>query len=295
MRLRRPSRDHGPAPEDAVALRLRAEAVAGGLPELMLSAERLATTVDPGAHGLRRAGSGEDFWQYRPALAGDPATLIDWRRSARSDAAFVRERERQAPQSAALWASGAAGMWWSGDASRPDKVQRARLLALALGLLLLRGGERVGIGSADTRAGRLQAEALGRDLLAAQTDLPEAGALRPNRRVVVIGDFLGDPGPVRAFLSEATARGCPGALLQVLDPVEESFPFAGAVRFRTPGGETHATRNARALRAAYLERLAGRRAELARLAQGANWRFGTHDTAAAPSVALMWLFEALAP
>ena len=147
MRPLRSSRASGPAREDAVALRLRAEAAAAGLPELMLAAERLAVTVDPGAHGLRRAGTGEDFWQYRPAVAGDPAGLIDWRRSARSDAAFVRERERQAPQSAALWVSGAAGMGWTGDPAWPTKGDRGRLLALALGLVLLRGGERVGVGA----------------------------------------------------------------------------------------------------------------------------------------------------
>lgn len=284
-----------PRAEGAVALRLGAEAAAAGLPELMLSAEKLAASVDPGAHGLRRAGSGEDFWQYRPAAAGDPASAIDWRRSARSDAAFVRERERQAPQSAVLWASGAAGMEWSGDAARPQKGARARLLTLALGLLLLRGGERVGVGPADAKAGRLQAEVLGRDLLSAQGELPGAGTLRPHRRVVLIGDFLGDIGPLRALLDEATALNCRGALMQVLDPMEEEFPFAGAVRFRAPAGDRHATRNAGALRDAYLARLAERRAELSRIAEGAGWRFGTHDTGAPSAVALMWLHEALAP
>ena len=112
---------------------------------------------------------------------------------------------------------------------------------------------------------------------------------------MLFGDFLGDPAPLRGFLAEAAALGCPGALLQVLDPVEESFPFGGAVRFRSPGGDVHSTRNASGLRDAYLARLAERRAELSRLAAGAGWRFGTHDTAAVPSVALMWLYEALAP
>ena len=295
MRPLTPSRASGAVPNDVVGLRLRAEAAAAGLPDLMLAAERLAVTVDPGAHGLRRAGTGEDFWQYRPAVAGDPAGLIDWRRSARSDAAFVRERERQAPQSAALWVSGTPGMAWTGDAARPAKGDRARLLALALGLLLLRGGERVGIGAADAKAGRAQAEVLGRDLLATGADLPGAGTLRSHRRVVLVGDFLGDLAPLRAFMADAAALGCPGALMQVLDPAEESFPFGGAVRFRSPAGDVHATRNASALRDAYLARLAARRAELSRLAAGAGWRFGTHDTAAAPPMALLWLYEALAP
>jgi len=83
--------------------------------------------------------------------------------------------------------------------------------------------------------------------------------------------------------------------LQLLDPAEETFPFAGAVRFRGPSGERHATGNAAALRDAYLARLAARRTELALLAGGAGWQFGTHDTGAAPSAALMWLHGALSP
>ena len=278
----------------AGTLRARAEVEAAALADLMLAADRLAATVDPGAHGLRRAGTGEDFWQYRPAVAGDPAASIDWRRSARSDATFVRERERQAPQSAVLWAAGGAGMDWTGDAARPTKRDRARLIAMALGLVLLRGGERVGIGNADLRPGRLQAETLARDLCGADTDeLPGAGTVRPHRRIVLVGDFLGDMAPVARFVADAAAVGCGGAILQVLDPLEESFPFAGAVRFRAPGGPVHATRNADALRQAYLARLADRRAGLHRVAEDAGWRFGTHDTAAAPAQAVLWLAQAL--
>ena len=298
MRVAGSSR-RGAAPEGAggtaASLRLGAESAALGLPELMLAAERLAASVDPGAHGLRRAGAGEDFWQYRAAVPGDPAGLIDWRRSARSDAAFVRERELQAPQAAALWVSGAPGMGWSGDPARPPKCDRGRVLALALGLLMLRGGERVGIGASPARPGRAQAEALARDLLAATDELPAPGALRPHRLVVLVGDFLGDLTGLRGLLAQAAALGCRGALLQLLDPAEETFPFAGAVRFRGPSGERHATGNAAALRGAYLARLAARRTELALLAGGAGWQFGTHDTGAAPSAALMWLHGALSP
>ncbi|HEY1848185.1 MAG TPA: UPF0758 domain-containing protein, partial [Opitutaceae bacterium] len=44
----------------------------------------------------RRAGSGETFWQFRPFLSGEPSSRVDWRRSAREERAFVREREWEA-------------------------------------------------------------------------------------------------------------------------------------------------------------------------------------------------------
>ena len=139
-------------------LRPRAEALGQSLPALLASAEHLASTVMPGEHGRRRAGMGDEFWQYRPAHAGDPVRLIDWRRSARSDAHFVREREWQAAQSVSLWVDPSKSMGFSGDKSRAPKADRARLLALALAILLLRGGERVGLAgdAAPPRSGRAQ-------------------------------------------------------------------------------------------------------------------------------------------
>ena len=278
------------------ALRAGAEAAAAGLPGLLLAAERLASVVDAGAHGLRRAGTGDEFWQYRAAQPGDPAASIDWRRSARSDAAFVREREMQSPQAAAIWVAATPGMDWTGDPARPTKQARGALLALALGLVLLRGGERVAVAGRAPRGGRTQAEALGRDLIAATGALPDAGALRPGQRLVLIGDFLDDPAPLAALTRQAAAQGVRGAMLQVLDPVEETFPFHGAIRFRGAAATVadHLTRDAAALRGAYLARLADRRALLGQMADASGLHFGTHDTAQPPAQALMWLYQALA-
>jgi len=65
-------------------LRARAETLGQSLPALLAEAEHLAATLMLGEHGRWRAGQGDEFWQYRPAHAGDAARSIDWRRSARS-------------------------------------------------------------------------------------------------------------------------------------------------------------------------------------------------------------------
>ena len=67
-------------------LRRNAEELAAPLPPLLAAAEHLAMTVLLGEHGRRRSGIGDEFWQYRPVRPGDEARMIDWRRSARSDA-----------------------------------------------------------------------------------------------------------------------------------------------------------------------------------------------------------------
>lgn len=283
----------------AQELRARAKAASAGLPALMLSAERLAAALMPGAHGQRRAGPGEDFWQYRPATTGDSARSIDWRRSARSDGQFVRDREAEVPQSASIWISAAAGMEHSGGAGRSSKRDRADLLALALAMALLAGGERVALAGNPPRPGRAQADRIAQSLVArpaldADDDAPPAMALRPGQRVVLFDDFLGDPQPVLDYLHRAAGLGIRGALLQVLDPDEQGFPWTGAVLFRSASGAlSHDTRDAGGLRDAYLARLAGRRELLGDAALNAGWRFASHDTAAAPAQALLWLWSVL--
>ena len=278
------------APADAPGLRAAAEAASGHLPALVLAAERLAATVTPGAHGLRRAGAGEDFWQYRPAHAGDAARAIDWRRSARSDAEFVRDREAQTAQSAAIWVSSGQGMDHAGGGA--PKRDRARLIALALAMLLLRGGERVAMLGQGPRAGRLQAERIAGALLGDAADTPPLAALRPMQRVVLISDFLDDPAWLGPFLDRAAGMGTGGLILQVLAPDEAHFPFDGAVEFRA-GPHRHLTRDAGALREAYLARLAERQDWLAARATGAGWLFRTHLTDADPATALAGLWAAL--
>jgi len=115
------------------------------LPALLAQAQHLAAALAFGAHGRRRAGAGDEFWQYRPAQAGDSANAVDWRRSARGDVPFVREREWQALNSIGIWADGAQSMHFASDNAMPQKSDRAAVLALALALMLLRGGERVGL------------------------------------------------------------------------------------------------------------------------------------------------------
>jgi uncharacterized protein (DUF58 family) len=281
------------------ALRARAEALGAALPPLLAQAEHLAQTVILGAHGRRRSGMGDDFWQYRNALPGDSARDIDWRRSARSDSQFLREREWQAAQSVLFWVDQGQSMGFSGHRDRAPKADRAGLLALALAVLLLRGGERVGLaGQGAPRGGRGQLLALA-EHLARPAEAPDYGApsdqgLLPHGRAVFLSDFLGDLAPAEAALARAADRGVRGLLIQVLDPVEQAFPFDGRTVFVSMGGSlAHETQEAGDLRARYLDRLAERKARLADLARLSGWLYLGHDTGQPAQVALLWAWQAL--
>lgn len=281
-------------------LRREAEALASVLPPLLADARHLAATVQMGDHGRRRSGMGDEFWQYRPADPTDEARAIDWRRSGRADQQFVREKEWQAAQSVHLWVDDARSMEFSGDKRRQAKADRARLLALALAVLLIRGGERVGLadGIAPPRAGEVQLIRLAQRFTApageADFGAPEVQAIMPGSRAVFISDFLGDPAAVEKALAHAADRGVTGVLLQILDPVEEAFPFDGRTIFESmTGALRYETRKADGLRDRYLERLAERKARLSDLASKTNWLFFTHHTDAPAQSALLWIYHAL--
>ncbi|RBI85686.1 DUF58 domain-containing protein [Rhodosalinus halophilus] len=284
---------------EPLALRARAEAEAGTLPPLLARADHLAGTVLLGSHGRRRAGMGDDFWQYRPMMAGDTARMVDWRRSARSDAQFVREREWQIAQSVLMWVDQAASMRFSSSSDLPEKADRARLLALSVAILLVRGGERVGLtgGSLPPRRGEVQllrlAEAFSRDAIE-DYGHPEARAMLPQSRALFISDFLGDPEPVESALAKAADRGVRGVMLQVLDPAEEAFPFRGRTIFESVGRSlSHETLKADDLRDRYLQRLAERKARLAALCETTGWRYHSHHTSDSAQSALLWLWQAM--
>lgn len=283
----------------SATLRGEAEALAAPLPPLLASAAHLAASVSLGGHGRRRPGAGDTFWQYRPAAAHDSAARIDWRRSARSDATFVQDKEWQIAQNVALWVDLSASMRHSSSEKLPQKAERARLLALALSLLLNEGGERVGLtgGALPPRRGPLQLQRLAAALIeedAADYGLPGAEGLAPHSRAVFFSDFLADPAPLEEALTRAADQGVAGALVQILDPEEESFPFTGRTIFHSGAGLVeHETLRAAGLRERYLARLAERKDHLARLARATGWLHLVHVTSAAPAPALLWLHQAL--
>jgi uncharacterized protein (DUF58 family) len=230
---------------------------------------------------------------------GDSRRMVDHRRSARGDQEFVREREWQIAQSVMLWVDQGASMRFASDKGLPDKADRARLLGLALSILLLRGGERVGLTGTALPPRRGNPQVLRLAELLCQKDNreyapPEHRGMIPHARAIFISDFMGDLEPVRTALTKAADRGVRGVLYHLLDPAEEAFPFAGRTIFESVGGTLrHETLKANNLRDRYLDRLAARKDELQQLCARTGWRYGLHHTDASAQSALLWLYGAL--
>ncbi len=280
------------------ALGIAAEALGARLPPLTVSAQRVAETVSPGAHGRRRVGPGESFWQFRPYQIGDTIDRIDWRQSAKGDRLYIRETEWAAAQTVFLWRDPSAGMDYSSRRALPTKRSRADLLLLALASLLARGGERIAFlgGGASTGRAALNAVMAG---LAGARPLDDAGGAAPRHATLILfGDFLDPIDDIARALDRVAASGAGGQIVQILDPAELALPFGGRVRFRemAAGAEGAAdvlAPRVEALRPAYLDALRRQIEGVSALAAARGWGRLLHATDAPPDEPLKTLHARL--
>ncbi len=277
-------------------LRHNAEALTDALPALFAAADRLAANVHMGVHGRKRAGTGESFWQYRQAMPGDELARIDWRRSARSDTVYIREQELESAHTVAIWCDNAQSMAYKG------KDARARLLGMALSILLSKAGERIAFPGTIAAVPRMGAAHLHRITQALSTSpsqvvdyghAPDFGNIKAARSVF-LSDFLGPETSVFSALKAATAQAGVGCLLQIIDNSEEDFPFDGRIKFESMGGKVQfETHRAKALREAYRARFLARSAALANFARENGWHYQKHHANDSPQAALLWLYQAI--
>jgi uncharacterized protein (DUF58 family) len=275
--------------------RIAARMLADRLPRLVLEARRIAATSLAGLHGRRRAGPGESFWQFRPFAQGEAAQRIDWRRSARDDQLYVREREWEAAHTVWIWIDASPSMHFRSPAALAGKFDHAAIIGLALADLLVRGGERVGLwGMGPPVSGgnvidRLAMQWLGQ-AGSIDAELPESAALPRHQELVLISDFLSPPDDWLPRLKGWGRQGGRGHLLRIIDPVEAAFPFRGQ-------GELIGTEqslrldigDAEAFRALYQERMHSHQHALKNLCKSQHWSWLDHHSDQPVAAALLAL------
>ncbi len=290
----------GRAGSATLARRHEAETLTRAFPPLLIAAERIANATVHGAHGRRRAGPGEDFWQYRRYSPGDAAQQIDWRKSARSDRVLIRENEWEATNTLWIWASRAPGMQYRSKLAGSSKHDRAVTLALAVAILAVKAGERVAAigapfapGASDLSVNRMADWYAGAPGVTDDT-LPPPAQLPRFSTCLLIGDFFSDLDAVAASFAALSAQGIFGHVVQVIDPAEEAFPFEGHTEFAEFAGERKLpVGKPQSLRAAYIERLEQHRAGLLDLTRRLGWSFMVHHTDQPAERCLMPLYGAI--
>lgn len=257
--------------------------LAAAMPRLILEARRVAATVIHGMHGRRRAGPGENFWQYRRFISGEPAARVDWRRSARDDHLYVREQEWEAAHTVWIWPDRSPSMAFASPRVRDSKLYRTLVIALALAEVLVAGGERVGMPGLMRPTGsrnvvELMAQAIVHDRNE-RLSLPPEFAPSPFAEIVLLSDLWSDIVQMRRTITQLSGAGAHGHVVQIVDPAEETFPYWGRVEFVEPeGGGRITAGRAETWKADYTARVKRHRAEIKSETDRLGFSFTIHRT-----------------
>jgi uncharacterized protein (DUF58 family) len=258
-------------------------ALAASMPRLILEARRVAATVIHGLHGRRQAGSGENFWQYRRFVSGEAAARVDWRRSARDDHLYVREQEWEAAHTVWIWPDRSPSMMFASASAQDTKLERSLVIALALAEVLVEGGERIGIpGLMRPTASRNVVEKIAQAIVHDQSErasLPPTFSPSALAETVVLSDLWSPIARVHETIAQLSANGSAGHVVQIVDPAEETFPYAGRIEFIEPeGAGTITAGRAETWRADYVERIKRHRTEIRTETDRLGWSFIVHRT-----------------
>jgi len=247
-----------------LVLRRIADAHANDLPALMIMAEKAVQSLYAGEHSQRRAGNGEQFWQFRDYDSADRPQDIDWKQSAKGDRVFIRQKQHQTAQNVLFWLQQDRGMTIKSPRLAHNKAETAFIIALGLAMMVARGGDRIGALENPVRTGRSDKNLLhlGEVLFRHPKILPDgpvmpvSAALPRQASLCLCGDFMAPVESIDMALSALAARSDQGLIIQVLDPMEIDLPFNGRTIFKSMDGNTEIPiANVPSIRAAYGIRL----------------------------------------
>ena len=222
-------------------------AVVARLGTLELKARAVVEGFLSGLHRSPFKGFSVEFAEYRQYMPGDDLSTVDWKVFARSDRHYIKKFEEETNLECHLLLDISASMsYGSGGLTKHEYSQ---CLAAALGYLMNRQRDRVGLTSFDerivnmlpasARPGHLHALLLTLDRLqlGRETNVSKplhqlADALSKRGMVVLISDLLDDPARVIRGLKHFRFRGTDVIVFHILDPHEVDFPFERPTRFQ---------------------------------------------------------------
>ena len=190
------------------------------------NARNLANSLLNGDHLHRRAGSGDEFFQYRPYSNGESVSSIDWRQSAKSDNAFVKQKEQQSPRNIGIFTLHNKRTDWSSAENLLTKAAIGNICALAIGYTLLEMGENIIVSGQDKST--KSKDKFTENLIALNMELP---TFFKRGTSVLFHDGLCDIAKFRDMLSNATAANCRLILVFLEDNGEKNFDFKGRIEF----------------------------------------------------------------
>ena len=224
-------------------MRLKAEELSNKIPSLYVKADRIANTIWEGMHNRNKDGLGDNFWQFRKYEYGDPAHLIDWKKTAKSNETFIQEKELQTLQNFVIWRDTSRSMNFRSSESIDTKLYRANLFTLTLTIILSKSGENIVLNGLKTEllkggnAVNFVSNQINEKVTDSFKSSPNINEIKNNSDVILIGDFLNNINETEKTIKELSNRGINGIIIQILDPAERFFPYKGRINFNGLEGE----------------------------------------------------------
>jgi uncharacterized protein (DUF58 family) len=271
---RRPMKTPPPLPMPPLDMALLAE-----LPDLALQARYMVEGFLSGQHRSPQKGSSVEFAEYRAYQPGDDLRRVDWRLYGRTDRLHVKQYEEETQMRVYLVLDISGSMDFRSEKAKFRKVEFARIVLAALGLLAQRQRDAVGLGlargeltdflrarssQAHWRAfiARLEGIAPG-GVTSLAASLESLAELIPPRSLVVIAsDFYEEPERLAAALQRLRYDRHDLIGLHVLDPIEIDFDIDDRGFFVDSETGGRLKMDAAAVRKGYLERFGKFCAEL---------------------------------
>lgn len=260
-------------------LRQNAQDSIADLPALKNAAAQVAAHILHGAHGQKKSGGHEKFWQFREYSEADRPQDIDWRQSAKTDHVYVREKELQTPQSIYFWANRSESMDFKSEGALHSKQEAAQILSLALAMLFQRGDERIGV-LGQSRVGNSEdaLDRVGRALLENGSAVHPKGNIPSKSTLVLCSDFLEPIEEIEASLAPFTSKNTHGIVLHILDPAERDLPYNGHLVFEDQQNSQHKIDNVASIRLAYQEKIGVHIKAIENLCASYGWTYVLHIT-----------------
>ena len=268
------------------------------LPDLALQARYMVEGFLSGQHRSPQKGSSVEFAEYRTYQAGDDLRRVDWRLYARTDRLHVKQYEEETQLRVFMVLDTSASMDFASERAKFRKIEYARIVLAALGLLAQRQRDAVGLAVAGPeltdflRARSSQAHSrLFISRLEAVTpcgaaslaqSLETLAELAPPRSLIVIAsDFYEEPERMAAALRRLRYDHHDLIGLHVLDPLEVDFDTDDRGIFLDAESGARLRMDASAVRKGYLERFGkfcGELDEMFRSLGGESVRLRTDET-----------------
>lgn len=236
---------------------------------LELRARNVVDGVIAGMHKSPHRGSSVEFAQHRDYVQGDEIRHIDWKVYGRTDRYQIKQFEEETNLKATIVLDTSTSMDYKGVASPLSKREYGSIVAAAIGSLLLRQRDAVGLALFDEGVRQYIPPSstsmhfrLILDTLELKESKPKTGlgstfhdlAERIRRRglLIIISDLFNDPDEILRGLQHFYHRRHEAVVFHILDRDELTFPFKETTLFEGMEGEPSITAEPNALRKEYL-------------------------------------------